>query len=222
MLSKKDKASPGDVGSIPEALTKRNYTGVVVMAKKLFSRTVLVLKVLLILIGLDAFCVNYYGLRREAETRIAAQSERIATFCVEWLGYEAAIKKASPEEIRRIVNEEAIAQGLNPGLVFANMRIESGDNQFAVSNKGAIGLAQVMPANLKRCGYSVQDGFDARKNIRCGVRVLREAHESQKWNTSKAVQAYNGGDRCVGKCAESINHSRKVLAELEKHTRSKS
>ena len=219
MLSKKEENEIGKCANTRRPLTKINWIGVNAMAKKLFTRTVLVLKVILLFLVIDAFCVSWCDIRRATERYITAQSDRAAQYCVAHLGYEAAIKKVSPEEIREIVTEEAIAADLNPGLVMANLKIESSGDQFAVSKTGAIGLGQVMPANLKRCGYTVQQGFEARPNLKCAIRVLKEAHQAQSWNSSKALQEYNGGSKCVGKCAESINHSRKVLAELDKNNR---
>src|ERR1051325_3142790 len=70
-----------------------------------------------------------------------------------------------------LVRQAAARHGVDPNLVFALMRQESGYNSRAVSYKGASGLMQLMPATARRFG--VTNIFDPAQNIEGGVRYLR-------------------------------------------------
>lgn len=102
-------------------------------------------------------------------------------------------------------------------LLKANMITESALNSDAYSPKGAIGLAQIMPFNAKRCGVpKVSKLWDEEHNIRCGAQILSEELSTYKGDVVKALQSYNGGPGCINKCKESINHAQKVISTYAK------
>ena len=79
-------------------------------------------------------------------------------------------------EIRRVldrgyydalIEEYATRGGVRKDLVRAVIQVESAFNPRAVSNKGAIGLMQLMPATARQLGVS--NAFDPAQNIRGGV-----------------------------------------------------
>ena len=128
---------------------------------------------------------------------------------------------ATPEAPRSIIEDEVItaadAHGIDRKVFKALIKVESGWNPKALSPVGARGLAQVMPFNAKRCGLrSAEQLWDIVHNTRCGARILAEELENYDGNLVKALQAYNGGPRCVGRCSESIQYSAKILA-IVKH-----
>lgn len=105
----------------------------------------------------------------------------------------------------------ARAQGLDPAIALSLMHHESGNNPSAYSAKGAIGLLQIMPFNAKRCGLkSPAELLDDKKNITCGLQILAEELRNYRGNYDKALQVYNGGPNCIGKCRESLNHSASI------------
>ena len=57
-----------------------------------------------------------------------------------------------------LVREMSFEHGLDPKLMDALVRVESGYDPRAVSRKGAMGLMQLMPATARRLG--VNDPFD--------------------------------------------------------------
>lgn len=77
-----------------------------------------------------------------------------------------------------------------PPLVQAIIQVESAGKHRAVSPKGAKGLMQLMPANIKKFG--IKDPFDPDENIKGGMRLLSE--EVNRFKDLKlAVAAYNAG-----------------------------
>ncbi len=81
-------------------------------------------------------------------------------------------------EIETLLEEFAVAEGLDPGIVKALAYLESGWQQDVVSPTGAIGVMQVQPSTaywLERdvFGYDLDIETSTRDNIRAGVRYLR-------------------------------------------------
>ena len=94
---------------------------------------------------------------------------------------------------------EARTRGLDPLLVMAMIRCESGFDAFAVSPAGAMGLMQVMPATggwlLGRRGLELRrthNLFDVELNVELGTGYLEEL--IRKFGTiERALLAYNAG-----------------------------
>lgn len=87
--------------------------------------------------------------------------------------------------------------GVSSSLVHAVISTESAYNPGAISNKGARGLMQLMPATAKR--YGVKDSFNVDENIRGGVAHLRDLLDHFGGDTRLAVAAYNAGAGAVHK-----------------------
>jgi len=77
-------------------------------------------------------------------------------------------------------------------LVAAIIQVESGWNPYAVSDKGAAGLMQLMPETASR--YGVLDRFDIEENIRGGVAYLKWLIRLFKGDLRLAVAAYFVGE----------------------------
>jgi len=77
-------------------------------------------------------------------------------------------------------------------LVDAIIQVESGWNPYAVSNKGAAGLMQLMPLTALRFG--VQDRFNIEENIRGGVAYLAWLIRLFRGDLRLAVAAYQVGE----------------------------
>lgn len=96
---------------------------------------------------------------------------------------------------RQIARREAGKRRLDPDLVGAVIRIESGENPLTVSPKGAQGLMQLMPETARLMG--VQDPFDPEENIRGGVKYLAGLLERFRGRLDLALAAYNAGPTAV-------------------------
>lgn len=89
----------------------------------------------------------------------------------------------------------ATRNGVDPNLIVAVMRQESGFNSRARSYKGATGLMQLMPATAARFG--VTNIFDAAQNIEGGTRYLRFLLDSFNGDVNLVLAGYNAGENAV-------------------------
>lgn len=85
--------------------------------------------------------------------------------------------------------------GVPEDLFLRLVQQESGWNPKAESHKGAIGLAQLMPATAQRLGV---DPADPLQNLDGGARYLRQQYD-RFGNWRLALAAYNAGPEAVEK-----------------------
>ncbi len=108
------------------------------------------------------------------------------------------------------------AYELEPALAKAVMKAESGFDPHALSNKGAIGLMQLMPETAQRLG--VADPWDPAENIEGGIKYLSTLVR-QFGSVELAAAAYNAGENAVIKYggippyAETQNYVKSVRTE---------
>jgi soluble lytic murein transglycosylase-like protein len=102
---------------------------------------------------------------------------------------------AQAAEIDRFIDAAAARHHVDPNLVRALVKVESNFNPRARSNKGAMGLMQLMPATARM--YDVQNPFDAAQNVDAGVRHLKGLLENFGGNVSLSLAAYNAGQGAV-------------------------
>jgi soluble lytic murein transglycosylase-like protein len=97
----------------------------------------------------------------------------------------------SPVTLSPIIHEAADRQGYTPELLRAVIQKESAYYPCAVSNKGAMGLMQLMPATAASLG--VTDPMDPADNLAGGARFLGQLLARYGGNLSLALAAYNAG-----------------------------
>lgn len=111
-----------------------------------------------------------------------------------WLGEEGA------DWMARAILYSCSRWGVDPLLVTAVFKQESGFNMGSVSPVGAIGIAQLMPGTAEALGVNPCDPL---QNVDGGVHYLRQQLDnfsgSGEWMTTFAVAAYNAGPGAIRK-----------------------
>jgi soluble lytic murein transglycosylase-like protein len=95
-----------------------------------------------------------------------------------------------PPQFVAAVNYAATSANISPNLLAALVWQESRWNAQAVSPKGAMGLAQLMPATARWLGVNPADPTS---NLMGGARYLRMLLDQFDGNVEKALAAYNAG-----------------------------
>ena len=94
----------------------------------------------------------------------------------------------------RLIAQTAGRYGVDPALVKAVVAAESNFEVAAVSQAGAQGLMQLMPATAEELG--VQAPFQPRENLKGGVQYLK-AMLDRYGEVEQALAAYNAGPGAV-------------------------
>ncbi len=107
----------------------------------------------------------------------------------------SAASLAATADIERLIDNHARRQQLDPRLVHAVVRVESGYDPVALSRKGAMGLMQLMPDTARALG--VDDPYDPDQNLRGGTAYLRQLLDRFRGNLELALAGYNAGPEAV-------------------------
>ena len=106
-----------------------------------------------------------------------------------------ADSKPTDSKLDQIVQDAAGRHKVDPALVKAVIATESGWNSRAISQKGAMGLMQLIPATAQRFG--VGNPFDPAQNVEGGTTYLRSLLDRYNGDLTKSIAAYNAGERAV-------------------------
>lgn len=135
-----------------------------------------------------------------AEVKVATRADGLKVIYNEAPRYRARrqatalvpVPKAGWESL---IDGYARSLGLEPRLVRAVIQVESGYNPRALSNKGAMGLMQLMPATVRE--LAVGDPYDPEENLRAGTAYLRRMLDRFDDRLEWALAAYNAGPSAV-------------------------
>lgn len=104
------------------------------------------------------------------------------------------------------IRTEAGRRGVDPYLMASIIRQESGFEPTTVSNAGAVGLMQIMPAEASRIAQkgglaevTRETLFDPSVNIAVGAAEYRQKLDLMNGNDVLAIAAYNAGEDAVGR-----------------------
>lgn len=114
---------------------------------------------------------------------------------------DAERKQARREALAKLpfsaqIEAAAEAGGIEPELLHAVVHAESAYNPHAVSPKGALGLAQLMPSTARM--YGVSDALKPADNLRASARHLRDLLDDFG-DIELVLSAYNAGAGAVRK-----------------------
>ncbi|MDH4277362.1 MAG: transglycosylase SLT domain-containing protein [Acidimicrobiia bacterium] len=107
----------------------------------------------------------------------------------------AATASAAPDRFRALFQQAGSTHGVDPGLLAAVAKNESGFNPNAISPAGAQGIMQFMPGTAAEFGV---DPFDPASAIDGAARFLRQLQD-QFGSVELALAAYNAGPGNVTK-----------------------
>ena len=146
------------------------------------------------------------ALERRFSAMIASLTKQLAAFEKSFTramgdlvkGYRSATPLPGP--VRPIKFSGTIANAakrneLDPALLSAVIRQESGFAPRAVSSAGAMGLMQLMPETARELG--VRDPFDPEQNVNAGAKYLRGLIDRYHGRLDFALAAYNAGPGAV-------------------------
>ncbi|MGB5882801.1 MAG: lytic transglycosylase domain-containing protein, partial [Desulfobulbales bacterium] len=117
----------------------------------------------------------------------------------------------------QFINDAATRYGLDPELIKAVIKVESSFNPYAVSEKGAMGLMQLMPRTAEE--MQVRSPFEAKENIMGGSRYLRKMLNLFDGDLRLGLAAYNAGPNrilengIIPKIPETEKYVKKVMQE---------
>jgi len=91
----------------------------------------------------------------------------------------------------------SLGKEISPAFILAIIGVESAGRKAAVSDAGAVGLMQLIPATAKR--FNVTDSTDAQQNINGGTAYLDWLLKEFKRDPLLALAGYNAGENAVKK-----------------------
>lgn len=100
-----------------------------------------------------------------------------------------------PADLAAAVYDIALAEGIEPGLAFRLISVESRFDLRAHSSAGALGLTQILPstARLYEPGLTNDQLYERETNLRLGFRYLHDLLTRYGDNLERALLAYNRG-----------------------------
>ena len=116
-----------------------------------------------------------------------------------------------------MIMEASKKHGISFPLLKAIIKTESDFNPRAVSKKGALGLMQIMPINLK--SLNIRDPFDPWENIMGGALYFKKMLTRFKGKISLSLAAYNAGPTAVAqyKSIPPYRETRRYVKKVMKH-----
>lgn len=119
-----------------------------------------------------------------------------------------------PLKYTDMIEKYSAEYGLDPYLVTSVINVESGYRETVVSNKGAKGLMQIMPATGEWIAemrgdseFTVEQLDDPETNIRYGCWYLNYLYNMFK-NTATVLASYNAGQGNVASWLDDLSYSK--------------
>lgn len=121
------------------------------------------------------------------------------------------------------IQEAAQRYDIDPLLIKAVIKQESNFNPYAASDKGALGLMQLMPGTAR--DMDVNNVFDPRENIFGGARYLKRLYSKFNGDLALTLASYNAGPErvcttnTIPDIPETQNYVRTVLSLYDTYKR---
>lgn len=131
------------------------------------------------------------------------------------------LQRGQAQQLARLIIDECEKHGLDPFLVLAVIKAESGFSVSAVSEKGAVGLMQLKPSTAREIVRELGLEFEGHEslydpflNVRLGIHYLGSLRARYR-SIERALIAYNVGPARARAQAEGVNppvYLRRVMA----------
>lgn len=133
-----------------------------------------------------------------------------------WPWTPAQAAALAPDDVQRMVVEEALNSTVPPSLALAVARVESDFRVDAESSAGARGVMQIMPATaIGEFGVGPDELWDPRLNIQLGIHFLEQLITRYGGRWDAALSHYNGGSlRGSGRQVVPHAHTRDYVAAV--------
>ena len=134
---------------------------------------------------------KFYSNMPESGRCVSYSTRKLGSFSLsgKWPGYSSSSFKNV--RYHKQIDYWGKRYNIDPNLIKAIIRAESGFDRYAISKKGAQGLMQLMPDTAKE--MRVSDPFNPEQNIAGGVRYLRKLLKMFNGNLVLSLAAYNAG-----------------------------
>jgi soluble lytic murein transglycosylase-like protein len=128
------------------------------------------------------------------------RSGQITLIILSWFTVTCLLSAASRQEDLKarydpIIQKLAKKHGVPADFVHAVIKAESNYEQFAVSEKGALGLMQLMSETAMK--YGVLNVFNPEQNIEGGIKYLKDLIKLYKGDRNLVLAAYNAGQTAI-------------------------
>ena len=108
----------------------------------------------------------------------------------------------APSGLEAMIRTAGLRYAVDPQLVREVVRQESDFHNHTVSNRGALGLMQLMPRLARDLG--VRRPFDPQQNLDGGTRYLHSLLKLYNGNVPLSLAAYNAGPGAVAKYGNQV------------------
>ncbi|MBU1424260.1 MAG: lytic transglycosylase domain-containing protein [Gammaproteobacteria bacterium] len=145
---------------------------------------------------------HFSNVPTDARYVLAWRTEQPATAAKSAVLRSHGFDRSHQKQYAPAIKRAARTYRLDPALLHAVIATESGYDVNAVSDKGAMGLMQLMPETAKR--YGATDPFNPDQNIRAGAQYLNSLLQRFGNDLNLALAAYNSGEGNVVKYGKRI------------------
>lgn len=152
------------------------------------------MKLLPALVASIAFAQTRESIEKQLKS-VAQQRDSVRAVLPPLRAAEPACDPLPEEQVAPLIEAAARERQIPAKLLRAVTEQESGLRPCAVSEKGAQGLMQLMPATAEQ--FHVKDVFDPKENLAAGAAFLRQLIEKYKGDLPSALAAYNAGAEAV-------------------------
>ncbi|MBT8346074.1 MAG: lytic transglycosylase domain-containing protein [Desulfofustis sp.] len=171
----------------------------------------------------DARGKKYYSNMPESGRCVSYSTNKLGIISLsgKWPGYSSNSYKNV--RYHKQIDYWGKRYNIDPNLIKAIIRAESGFDRYAISKKGAQGLMQLMPDTARE--MRVSDPFNPEENIAGGVRYLRKLLKMFNGNLVLSLAAYNAGPGQVKKAGgvpritETRRYIKRVLSYYDRYAK---